>query len=82
MKLGTGVVTPIPKTSSRSKQAKDWRLITQISLPGKPLKTIVHTKLSAYLENNKILYTNQHGFRPERSTSSAVFSTLKILFEN
>ena len=62
--------------------AKDWRPITQISLPGKLLERIIHTQLSSYLENNDILYTNQHGFRSDRSTSSAVFGTLKTLFEN
>ena len=82
LKWGTGIVTPFPKTTSKSKQAKDWRPITQISLPGKLLERIIHTQLSSYLENNDILYTNQHGFRSDRSTSSAVFGTLKTLFEN
>ena len=82
IKWGMGIVTPIPKTTSKSKQAKHWRPITQISLPWKFLERIVHTQLSSYLENNDILYTNQHGFRSDRSTSSAVFGILKTLFEN
>ena len=71
---GVGMVTQIPKTCSSSKDAKDWRPITQISLPGKLLERIIHTQLSTYLERNNILYNNQHGFRGGRSTSSAVFS--------
>ena len=79
---GIGLVTPIPKTSSNSKNAKDWRPITQISLPGKLLERIIHTQLSAYLEDNNILYSNQHGFRSQHSTTSAVFSALKHVYEN
>ena len=81
---GIGVVTPIPKTSSSSKNAcaKDWRPITQISLPGKILERIIHTQLSKYLEDNNILYNNQHGFRSEHSTTSAIFSALKDLYDN
>ena len=77
---GIGLVTPIPKTSSDSKNAKDLRPITQISLPGKLLERIVHTQISTYLEENNIMYNNQHGFRSERSTT--VFSALKDIYEN
>ena len=79
---GIGIVTPIPKTNSSSKNAKDWRPITQISLPGKILERVIHTQLSKYLEDNNILYNNQHGFRSEHSTTSAVFSALKDIYEN
>ena len=34
-KWGIGIVSPIPKTTSLSKNPKDWRPITQIPLPGK-----------------------------------------------
>ena len=79
---GLGIVSPLPKTTSQSKNPKDWRPITQIPLPGKLLERIVHTQMSNYLEGNNLLFTNQHGFRAERSTTSAVFDTLKTLFEN
>ena len=79
---GIGIVTPIPKTCSKSKNAKDWRPITQIALPGKLLERIIHTQLSTYLEQNSILYNNQHGFRKDKSTSSAIFGALRDLYEN
>ena len=79
---GIGIVTPILKTNSSSKNAKDWRPITQISLPSKILERIIHTHLSKYLEDNNILYNNQHGFRSERSTTSAVFRALKDIYDN
>ena len=79
---GVGLVTPIPKTSCNSKNAKEWRPITQISLPGKLLEWLVHTQIGAYLDANNILYDNQHGFRSERSTATAIFSALKTIYEN
>ena len=81
-KWGMGFVTPFPKTNSKSKKAKDWRPVSQISLPGKLLERIVHSQLIEYLEGNNLLFKNQHGFRSEKSTSSAVFGTLKTLLEN
>ena len=81
-KWGIGIVTPIPKTQTKSKEAKYWRPITQICLPGKILERIVHRQLNEYLETNNLLFSNQHGFRSNKSTSTAVFNTLKNLFEN
>ena len=52
------------------------------SLPGKLLKRIIHNQISNYLEINSLLYVNQHGFRSEKSTTTAVFSTLEKIFEN
>ena len=77
-----GVLTPIPKTCWNSKNAKDWRPITQIALPCKLLERIIHIQLSSYLEEHNILFNNQHGFRSDKSTSSAIFSALKELYEN
>ena len=82
LKWGIGIVTPIPKTSTKSTDAKDWRPITQIALPGKLLERVIHTQLSAYLEQNDILFENQHGFRKDKSTSTAVFSALRDCYEN
>ena len=81
-KWGIGVVTPIPKTSAKSTNAKDWRPITQIALPGKLLERLIHNQLNNYFESNHLLFENQHGFRKDKSTSSAVFSALKELYEN
>ena len=77
-----GVVTPIPKVNVNNKEPKNWRPISQIQLPGKILERIVHTQLSEYLSVNNILHTNQHGFRSGKSTTTAIFDMLKILYEN
>ena len=67
---GMGIVSPIPKTKNKSKKAKNWRPITQIALPGKLLERIIQAQISKYLEENNLLYNNQHGFRNEKSTTS------------
>ena len=75
---GLAEVTPIPKAGDLS-NAKNWRPISQIKLPGKLLERIIHTQLSIYFEN--ILNENQHGFRAKKSTGTAVFDVIKDLFQ-
>ena len=75
---GLAEVTPIPKTGDLS-NAKNWRPISQIKLPGKLLERLIHTQLSIYFES--ILDKNQHGFRQCKSTGTAVFDVLRDLFQ-
>ena len=73
---GIGVITPIPKVNIFSKKPEEWRPITQIKLPGKLLECCIHSQLYAYFDGN-YLNNQQHGFRPNFSTSTAVFDMLK-----
>ena len=77
-----GIVTPIPKVNANNKEPKNWRPISQIQLPGKLLERIVHNQISEYLSTNNVLNTNQHGFRSGKSTTTATFDMLKILYDN
>ena len=74
---GLGEITPIPKVNIHSKKPEEWRPITQIKLPGKLLERCVHTQLYSYFDQN---FSQQHGFRPQSSTSTAVFDMLKTSF--
>ena len=76
------MVTPIPKTKSKSTKAGDWRPISQISLPGKLLEKIVHSQVYRYLQLNNLLSEKQYGFRKGLSTSLAIFDVLKELYSN
>ena len=76
------MVTPIPKTKTKSKKAGDWRPISQISLPGKLLEKIVHSQLYNYLQLNQILSDKQFGFRKGLSTSLAIYDVLRDLYSN
>ena len=73
---GIGEITPIPKANIHSKKPGKWRPITQIKLLGKLLERCVHFQLYNYFEDY-YLAPQQHGFRPEKSTSTAVFDMLK-----
>ena len=73
---GVGEITPIPKMNVLSKQPGDWRPITQIKLPSKLLERCIHTQLYAFFDEH-YLFPEQHGFRPIKSTSTAVFDMLK-----
>ena len=46
------------------------------------MERIIHTQIYHYLEGNKILADNQHGFMRNSSTSTAVFDVLKELYGN
>ena len=76
-----GYITPIPKESDPL-EAGNWRPISILPLPSKLLEQAVHYQVNVFLENNNILDSRQHGFRPEYSTSTAIFKLVKDLFEN
>ena len=77
-----GTISPLPKTKTGSKQAKDWRPITQIPLSGKLLEKLVHEQVYEYFDRNNILCKMQYGFHPGMSTSHAIFDVLKTLYAN
>ena len=79
---GVGEITPIPKISVSNKKPENWRPITQIKLPGKLLERCLHTQIFSYLDTNNLLSTQQHGFVPKKSTSTAVFEMLKTVYQN
>ena len=78
---GIGEITPIPKVNIHSKKPEEWRPITQIKLPEKILERCVHAQLYSYFDQN-FLNSQQHGFRPLNSTSTAVFDMLKTSFKS
>ena len=51
---------------------KNFRPITLLNIMGKILERLLLTRLSWKSENNNWLHHNQHGFRPGRSTESAL----------
>ena len=76
---GYAEVSPIPKTGDL-KKVENWRPISQIKLPGKLLERILHSQLTIFADN--FLHKNQHGFRANRSTSTAIFDVMQNLFQN
>ena len=75
-----GMITPIPKPGNL-KLKTNWRPITILSTPGKLLEKIVHFQTSTYLTLNEILTNDQHGFRQNYSTSSAILEFLTDIYD-
>ena len=65
-------VTPIPKGGVLS-NVNNIRPISLTPLPGKLLERYIHSKFVPFLEDNKLLYNNQGGFRKNKSTTLTVF---------
>jgi len=42
---------------------------------------IIKTRLITFLENNKLLSKNQFGFYPGKSTTGALYTTIKFLYK-
>lgn len=63
-------VIPLYKKEERSK-FDNYRPISLLSSLSKIFEKIVHKQLYAYMNDNKLLCLNQHGFRPRHSTETA-----------
>ena len=70
-----GTITPIPKSGNLMDKT-NWRPITILNTFGKLLEKIIHFQTCIYLKLNEILSDDQHGFRKEHNTSSAVMEFL------
>jgi exonuclease III len=64
------VVTPILKKGN-PQLLSNYRPVSCLPAASKVLEIVVCSQLSDYLESNKLLPSNQHGFRPRRSTMTA-----------
>ena len=71
-----GKITPIPKTSNISTEAKNWRPITQIPLPGKILERVMHSQIYNYFDNN-LLYENRYGENVYRMYLRRLFKSVR-----
>ncbi|CAB3388510.1 Hypothetical predicted protein [Cloeon dipterum] len=68
-------VTPIPKDGEKS-DLRNNRPISVTSLVGKLLEKHVRNQLAGFLDTNKALPDNQHGFRERRSCTTMLLRTL------
>ena len=70
-----GKITPIPKKGTTD-DVNNIRPITQTPIIGKLLERYVTNHVREYLEQNKLLYTGQGGFRKNHSTIKSAFSVV------
>ena len=68
------IVKPIPKNPEKSPFVPmNYRGISLISCIAKIFSSILNSRVSAYLEDNKILVEEQNGFRKGRSCEDHIF---------
>lgn len=73
-------VIPIYKNKGNKTSATNYRPISILPIFSKIYETIVKSRLTAYLIENQLLNTSQHGFLPGRNTETAILEfTDKIL---
>ena len=73
-------VTPIPKTGNKH-IANNWRPISIIPLIWKLMEKLCNTLLTNHLDLHDLLCDEQYGFRPKRSTSTAIFNFFKNIID-
>ena len=70
-KCKIAILKPIYKKGSKL-EAKNYRPISLLPIISKIFEKIIHNQTQAYLDENKILYKFQSGFRQNHSTDSAL----------
>ena len=80
-KLKIVKVIPIHKGDSKT-DVNNYRPISLLSIFDKIIENLIHIRLYQFLENNKILYNNQYGFRKNSSTTHALLKITEQIRES
>ena len=75
------IVHPIFKNKGSTKELKQYRPVSLLSVPGMVLERAVGIQIEQFFENNKLLQTFQFGFRKKRSTITAVATMNAMIME-
>ena len=67
---------------SAKKKCENYRPISLLPNLSKLLERAMHTRLYEYLENSKILYDLQFGFRKKNSTTHALIDIVEKIRDN
>ena len=57
----------------------NYRPISILNFSSKFFEKLLHTRLITYLDNNKLIYKNQFGYRKNHSTSHAVLNVTELI---
>ena len=75
------IITPIHKKDSRATPA-NYRPISLTSHIIKAFERVIRKRLVTYLEENKLLFKNQHGFRAHRSCLTQLVAHIDFVMNN
>ena len=74
-------VIPVYKKGERN-LPENYRPISLLSIFDKIMEKLMYARLSNFLENNKVLYKYQFGFRKNHSTSQAVMELIDDIYQH
>ena len=80
-KLKVARVIPIPKKGDKS-CVTNMRPVSVLNIFSKVFERAIHSRLSNYFESNKLIKQNQHGFRSNCSTESAILHFSKNVYDS
>ena len=72
-------ITPILKKGAATEKS-NYRPVSLLSVASKVCEMVVHDQLSEYFERNGLLPQDQHAFRKNRSTTTALTSVCSRIF--
>ena len=75
------IVTPIYK-SGDTDNVENYRPVSLLCIISKILEKVVAIQLIDFLEKNRLLCNEQHGFRPSLSTETALLKITNKIYEN
>lgn len=70
--LKTALITPLYKQKGEKSNVRNYRPISVLSTSTKIIEKLISDKLTSRLEKHSIIMTQQHGYRRNRSTQSAI----------
>jgi hypothetical protein len=75
-----GIINPIPKANTEDpRDPLSYRGITLLCVPYKVYTDIINTRLSKWLETNRVLVEEQNGFRKKRSCAEHLYTLNNIV---
>ncbi len=77
--LKKAVIKFIPKDNKTPKNPLNYRPISLLEVPGKIFEKIILNRLTSYLIDNNTIKDRQHGFRPNKGTSTAIATTYETI---
>ena len=78
--LKTAKVIAIHKSGSKN-EIKNKRPISILNVISKIYEKAMHSRLNSFLESHNLIIANQHGFRHNHSTESAILNFTKHIYE-